>query len=243
MIPGKTLWQHSRRVTKLLWTHPSHGLCEMHSILDHVCVMYSCSEDRSLRVWSTTNYECIKEVDSKTLRSSSMLSMAQSGRHIFIGTTAAKVAVFTKHNSCERDDIHGCSLPAANKSFCLQITLKLPATNKMMSGNVPTVQSLLCTGENYEYSYLLAGDSTGQVTVWKNPSKGIDFASLMVITAHRGPVRALSSTWRHLFTVGDDGVLFLYSLATLKQVRMIDIMEWSNDKVKFLSVAMLINLA
>lgn len=87
MITGKAFWEHCRSVTEILWDFPSNGVCEMHGFVDHVCTMFTCSEDRylsidvsidmpmllsiylyecrSLRVWSTSTYECIKIVDTK----------------------------------------------------------------------------------------------------------------------------------------------------------------------------------
>ena len=66
MIPGKAFWEHSRSVTKIMWAHPSNGLGERQNMAVHVCVMYTCSEDRTVRVWSTTSYECIKIVDTRS---------------------------------------------------------------------------------------------------------------------------------------------------------------------------------
>lgn len=41
-----TMWEHSRRITQVLMEFPAIGLCEMHGIDDHVCLMYTASEDR-----------------------------------------------------------------------------------------------------------------------------------------------------------------------------------------------------
>lgn len=42
------MWEHSRRITQVLMEFPVSGLCEMHGIDDHVCLMYTASEDRYL---------------------------------------------------------------------------------------------------------------------------------------------------------------------------------------------------
>ena len=34
--------------------------------------------------------------------------------------------VFSKQNECDRTDIHLCHMPHADKTYCLQSTLKLP---------------------------------------------------------------------------------------------------------------------
>ena len=78
------------------------------------------------------------------------------------------MAVFTKFNECERDDVHDCSTPKTNKSYCLQVTLKLPP--KYMPGDsISMVSAINCCGPNYMFTHLWAGDSTGQMTVWFVP--------------------------------------------------------------------------
>jgi WD40 repeat protein len=225
MLPGKTLWDHTRSVTKIMWNLPTIGMCSMHGIIDHVCTMFTCSEDRSIRVWNTTTYECLKVLDSKTLRSSSFLSMTQSGRHLFIGTTNARIAVFSKHNCCDRDDIHACSTPGTDKSYCLQITLKLPES-KLASGNQPGVTHIMCAGPNYEFSTLWAGDTIGNLTLWSLPATGLEITPLRTWKAHDGAVRGLTNTWRHGISIGDDGMMMIYELASLELMRKIDVMAW-----------------
>lgn len=174
MVLNKTQWEHSRSITEVLFGSPSNGHCEMHGLLNHVCVMYSCSEDRAIRVWNMSDFECIQTVDTKTLRFSTFTCMSQSDRHLFAGTSASRIAVFSKFNHCDRDDIHFCSTFGVDKSYCLQVTLMLPF-QQMPSGNLTSVTKVLCTGPNYSLSHLWASDSSGKIIVWEIPENGINF--------------------------------------------------------------------
>jgi hypothetical protein len=149
-----------------MFAHPSIGSCELHGIENHVCLMYTCAEDRVIKIWNTINFKPIGTIVTPTLRNSTFQSMTQSGRHLIVGTSDASIAIFSKYNVCERDDIHGCQVPDTSKQSCLQITLKLPPL-KLLSGNSTSVSSLLCSGPMYTFSHLWAGDSAGQMTIWE----------------------------------------------------------------------------
>jgi hypothetical protein len=58
------MWEHSRRVTKILFDKPTVGPCSMHGIDNHVCKMYTASEDRSLRVWDLKRFVPLKNVQT-----------------------------------------------------------------------------------------------------------------------------------------------------------------------------------
>ena len=62
----KTMWDHSKAITSLMFDFPSQGVCEMHGMDSHVCLMYTCSADRSLRLWDLEKYENVKTVQAKS---------------------------------------------------------------------------------------------------------------------------------------------------------------------------------
>ena len=110
--------------------------------------------------------------------------MSQSERHLFVGTSQATIAVFSKYPVCEREDVHACNIPGRDKSFCMQVTLHLPPVF-MDSGAPSSVYGLMCTGYNHSFTHLWAGDSAGQLTIWKVPDEGIFFEPVRSILAHR----------------------------------------------------------
>jgi hypothetical protein len=225
---NKTYWDHSRKVNTVLFGLPSDGPCRLHGIMNHICFMYTSSEDRYVKVWSMEKHKIAASVTSPQLRTLSIQSMSQSERHLFCGTSGATIMVFTKFNECERDDVHNCSTPGVNKSYCLQITLKLPA-KYMPSAHLSMVQSICCTGPNYTFTHLWAGDSTGQMTVWFVPEDGLEFIPAKTWKAHEGSVRDMRSTWKHMLSIGDDGNLILHELGSLERQRSLNFNTWCED--------------
>ena len=113
---NKPYWDHSRKVNTVMFALPSEGPCLLHGIMNHVCFMYTCSEDRYVKVWSMDKHKIVASVTSPQLRRLSIQCMSQSERHLFCGTSGSTICVFSKFNECERDDVHSCSTPNANKS-------------------------------------------------------------------------------------------------------------------------------
>ena len=77
-------------------------------IMDHVCYLYTSSEDRYFKVWNLDKSKLVASVSNPQLRRTSIQCMSQSERHLFCGTTGSNICVFTKFDDCERDDIHAC---------------------------------------------------------------------------------------------------------------------------------------
>ena len=152
--------------------------------------------------------------------------MTQSPRHLYVGTTNSKILIFSKYNICERDDLHHCNIPNVNKTYCLQVTLKLPA-KLMMSGNLAEVTDILCCGPNYDYSMLWSGDTLGKLSLWSVPTVGINYKPLKSWFAHTAAVRQLGNTWRNLISIGDDGLLLIHDLISLQRMRRMDLTEWA----------------
>ena len=106
----------------------------------------------------------------------------------------------------------------------MQKILKLPPYNKTDSGNPPSVTAILCTGPYYVLSHLYAGDSTGQLAVWEVPYEGIDYRAVVYLKVHKGPINALGTTFKHLLSCGDDGMLIFIDLESCNIVRRMDVL-------------------
>lgn len=99
----RTMWEHSRRVTAIVFGEKSVGNCATHGIADHICTMYTASEDRcakryygykscrSIRVWDLEKYIPIKNIPSKMVKRYTILSMCISNRHVMAGTSGGTV--------------------------------------------------------------------------------------------------------------------------------------------------------
>ena len=70
----------------------------------------------------------------------------------------------------------------------------------------------------------------GRLLVWKVPDDGLDFVPIRSWTPHRGAITALTNTWRHVITCGDDGYILLWDINNLVRVRSIHIQQWCNAR-------------
>lgn len=158
-----------------------------------------------------------------------------------------QVMVFSLHSVCERDDVHNCwsgvedsqnktdeigivrdnKESSIDRSFCLQITLRLPfvqAENE--DGNPSCVCTILCSGPNYQQTHLFTGDSSGRLTIWKIPDSGLDFQPVKTWRPHKRHLSDMKSTYKHLITIGEDGLIVFHDLVSLNRIRTINFLEW-----------------
>lgn len=126
---------------------------------------------------------------------------------------------------CERDDVHLCNIANHDSTYCLQITLKLPR-NKMGSGQPPWITGLLCPVIGPEHPSLWASDSTGRLTIWYVPRQGLEFTPAYTTKAHSMAINDLQKTWRHVISIGDDGLVILHDVIAFYKVRTVDIMHY-----------------
>ncbi len=57
-----TMWDHTRSITDLMPSIPSIGPCLAHSIENHVCYLYTSSEDRTTKMWNTSRLQLVRTV-------------------------------------------------------------------------------------------------------------------------------------------------------------------------------------
>lgn len=144
--------------------------------------------------------------------------------------------MFSKSNVCERLDYHVCGaggghtfgLDYEDKTFCLQVTLKLPHFTTE-SGNSPMVTAVKCVGWIFSLDFLWATDSIGRITVWRVPEEGFDFQPIRSWRPHKAAITSFVCSWKHAFTGGDDGFIILHDLVSLAKVRQLDITQVSFD--------------
>lgn len=145
---------------------------------------------------------------------------------------------------CEREDIHLCNAPGMDKSYCLQVSVRLPKV-RMDSGAPAAVTSILCTGYNkyrmdsaeesktndetiFIYTNLWASDSSGQLSIWIVPTEEIDYVPVHTVKAHKGSINDMKNTLYNVITIGDDGFVLIFDAVKFAKVRTINIMEWCN---------------
>jgi WD40 repeat protein len=60
-----TMWEHSKRVTSVIFGERSVGNCDLHGIENHICRMFTASEDRLIRVWDMEIHLPVKTIRTK----------------------------------------------------------------------------------------------------------------------------------------------------------------------------------
>ena len=245
-----TMWEHSRRITEILFEKRSVGNCELHGIEDHVCRMYTVSEDRMIVVWDTNKHCPVKSIKPRLLKDNVINSITMTDRHFICGTSAGTIQVYSKTDVCERTDIHNClvsvndrvddtaeigrvidpkSLDHVDRKWCLQLTLRTPNT-KDFADITPQVNFVLVTGPNFTDDQLHCADSTGRHTMWRIPDKGLEFIPIKTHTPHTKGITGMRNTRRHLVTASEDGTIVFMDLTLLTQIRRIDVLHWCLDK-------------
>lgn len=61
-----TFWEHTRAITDVNASIPSDGPCELHGITGHMCFLYSASEDRTIKMWSTQRGRCEETISNNS---------------------------------------------------------------------------------------------------------------------------------------------------------------------------------
>jgi WD40 repeat protein len=64
MPMNKTMWDHTRAITCLMGALPSRGICAMHGIENHVCTMFTSSEDRTVKQYNLSQYVAVRGIYS-----------------------------------------------------------------------------------------------------------------------------------------------------------------------------------
>lgn len=123
-------------------------------------------------------------------------------------------------------------MPGADKTGCLQITLRLPTKGaKTVSGSVPTVTSVLCTGYFGSFTHIWSGDSTGQICIWENPEHGLLFHAVVFWQPHQGGITDMAATTTHVLTIGNDGYLLIHDMGNgFPLIRSMNVLDWCMDK-------------
>ena len=199
------MWEHSGWVNHLVPSLPTPGTCSMHGVLNHVCLLYSSSDDRQVLVWDTITRKRIAKIEPPNKQCGTMRNMALSDRHMFIGSSNGIIYVYPYERTCERPDRHECSLEAGPKRFCLQTQLRHGAK---------AITALQVTGVDHSLDKLFSGSQDGTIAVFQLSSEGYEFETVAIFDQHKAAITAISSSWSHLYSSSDDGTVRVWNLRT-----------------------------
>ena len=100
---------------------PTPGTCSMHGVVNHVCLLYTASDDRDVLIWDTVSRKRLGRIQPPNKTCGTMRKMAISDRHLFVGSSNGIIYIYPFEKTCERPDRHECSLAAGPVRFCLQV--------------------------------------------------------------------------------------------------------------------------
>ncbi|GMH65774.1 hypothetical protein TrRE_jg620, partial [Triparma retinervis] len=118
------MWEHSGWINDICCSAPTPGTCSMHGVVNHVCLLYTASDDRCVYVWDSVSRKRLGKIQPPNKTCGTMRKMALSDRHLFVGSSNGIIYVYPFEKTCERPDRHECSLAAGPKRFCLQTQLR-----------------------------------------------------------------------------------------------------------------------
>mmetsp|Transcript_38248 Transcript_38248/g.57255 ORF Transcript_38248/g.57255 Transcript_38248/m.57255 type:complete len:255 (-) Transcript_38248:69-833(-) len=178
-----TMWEHSTWVNDIRLSPPTEGMCIKHGILCHACLLYSISDDRTIRMWDTITRRQVDEIHTPNIKGSTPFSLALGDRHLFVGNSIGTIWVYPlKKDACERSDFHICLevTPGKRSEYCLQATLKHGETEC-------PILALEVGGVNHSMKYLFSGKQDGTVAIFALDQGGLNFEMI----AQLNQVRAL----------------------------------------------------
>lgn len=203
-----SMWEHNGIINGVgYWTKAS---------IRH---LFSVSDDRSCRVWDLDVHQCIATIEPKDRTSGTLRSVATSDEFLFLGSSNGQIYAYMLERECRRPDRHVCRLPAGPVPYCPQ--------TKFQHGD-HVIGALEVGGFHHADDLLFSGSWDGSVWVWAIPEEGLEFEILYKFEdGHTLAVNCLCSSWAHLVTGGDDGVLNIYNLYSF---------DWSKCREKRLEV-------
>ncbi|GMI09685.1 hypothetical protein TrLO_g5294 [Triparma laevis f. longispina] len=199
------MWEHSGWVNDICPSHATPGTCSMHGVINHVCLLYTASDDRSILVWDTVTRKRLGRIQPPNQTCGTMRKMALSDRHLFVGSSNGIIYVYPFEKTCERPDRHECSLAAGPIRFCLQTQLR---------HNTDAITALKIGGKHHVMDKLFSGSMDGTIAVFQLEPYGYDFEHVWTIDSHKSAITGIDMSWSHMYTASDDGCIRVWCLTT-----------------------------
>ena len=207
------MWEHSAWVNHIMHSLPTPGTCSMHGVLNHICLLYTSSDDRSVLVWDSITRKRVAKIDPPNKNCGTMRNMSLSDRHMFIGSSNGIIYVYPYERTCERQDRHECHLEAGPKRFCLQTQLR---------HGTKAITSLLVSGPDHSLQKLFSGSQDGTIAVFQLYSEGYDFETIHVFDVHKSAITGICCSWSHIYSASDDGTVRVWNIRTFDLQRTLN---------------------
>jgi WD40 repeat protein len=206
------MWEHSGWVNCVCPSAQTPGTCAMHGVVNHVCLLYTASDDRQVLVWDSVTRKRLGKIEPPNKQCGTMRSMALSDRHLFIGSSNGVIYIYPFEKTCERPDRHECSLATGPKRFCLQTQLR--------HGD-KAITVLKIGGKHHVMEKLFSGSLDGTIAVFQLEPEGYEFECINVFDSHKSAITSISCSWSHMYSGSDDGTIRVWCLTTFAIQRVL----------------------
>ena len=207
------MWEHSAWINHFIPSLPTPGTCSMHGVVNHVCLLYSSSDDRQVFVWDSVTRKRLGKIEPPNKTCGTMRGMALSERHLFVGSSNGIIYVYPYEKTCERPDRHECSLQTGPTRFCLQ--------HQLRHGEKP-ITALIASGRNHTIEKLFSGSQDGTIAIFQLEPYGYFFECVNIFDQHTAAITSLSCSWSHLYSGSDDETIRVWCLTTFSIQRVLN---------------------
>jgi WD40 repeat protein len=206
------LWEHNSWINDMVFSVQSDGYCIEHGALSHFCRLFTCSDDRSIKVWDVQSRRCLATANPIIPRSGTVQALARSDFHLYASTSGGLIFVYCQEKLCQRLDRHLC-MQTGPQWLCLQETLAHVETL--------AVTSLACCGPyNDRFRNLFSGAQDGSIKVWQVPVQSFGHKLLRTLKGHISTILSIRYTSKHLLSADEGGQVRIWCLQTLSLQRV-----------------------
>lgn len=207
-----------RRHKKCTWVHHVDTVSALALSSDEL-LLYSVSWDRTLKVWSTTDFKCLESVRNAHDDAINAVTSSNDG-HIYTGSADKKIKVWKKdlgekkHTLIATLEKHksGVNALALSSDGCVLYSGACDRSilvweKKDGGGNMEVVgalrghkKSILCLAVVSDL--ICSGSADKSIRIWRGADKS--YSCLAVLEGHKGPVKCLAAAIDHCSSSSDD---------------------------------------
>ncbi|XP_050120987.1 protein JINGUBANG-like [Malus sylvestris] len=197
-----------RRHKKCTWVHHVDAVSALALSSDEL-LLYSVSWDRTLKVWSTTDFKCLESVTNAHDDAINAVTSSNDG-HVYTGSADKKikvwkkdfgekkhflVATLEKHNSGVNAlamSSDGCVLysGACDRSIVVWEKKDAGGNMEVLGALRGHTKSILCLAVVADL--VCSGSADKSIRIWRGVNRS--YSCLAVLEGHKGPVKCLTAT-------------------------------------------------
>lgn len=214
-----------RRHKKCTWVHHVDTVSALALSRDE-SLLYSVSWDRTLKVWSTTDFKCLESVRNAHDDAINAVAISFNDGHVYTGSADKKIKVWKKelgekkHSLIATLEKHnsGVNALALSSDGCVLYSGACDRSivvweKKDSDGNMGVVgalrghtKSILCLAVVSDL--VCSGSADQTIRIWRDVARS--YSCLAVLEGHKGPVKCLTATVDHCNT-SDTSTYLIYS--------------------------------